>query len=390
MKRILFIANVDWFFISHRLPIALSLVQDGWDVGIACASTGQLSHLKKSGFNVFETTLVRSGTNVLDELSYMIQLTRIFLKFRPTLVHLITIKPFIYGSLVAWIFKTPKVANISGLGYGLGGQNQSWISSVSWTLIRIAMNLGKSKHFIFQNNDDLRLFVNKKLVSQYVVISTKNFNSIPKTEENYSLIKGVGVNLSEMNYCPPKSKSKLEVIFLGRLLKDKGLLEFFSAANQLKSKYQNQVVFRVYGGLDLENRMAISESELKLHLDSDFIVWEGFTQNVHLAYSEADIVVFPSYREGLPKSLIEAMAIGRPIITTDVPGCRECVVDEYNGFLVPLKEVDPIAVAIEKLINNEQLRVNMGENARKLCETQFNVNEVIKAHKTIYNNLYPI
>jgi glycosyltransferase involved in cell wall biosynthesis len=204
------------------------------------------------------------------------------------------------------------------------------------------------------------------------------------------LIKGVGVNLSEMNYCPPKSKSKLEVIFLGRLLKDKGLLEFISAANQLKPKYQNQVVFRVYGGLDLENRMAISESELKLHLDSDCIVWEGFTQNVHLAYSEADIVVFPSYREGLPKSLIEAMAIGRPIITTDVPGCRECVVDEYNGFLVPLKEVDPIVIAIEKLINNEQLRVNMGENARKFCETHFNVNEVIQAHKTIYNNLDPI
>ncbi len=387
MKSILFVVNVDWFFISHRLPIAKSLIQNGWTVGIACAFTGKESVLRNEGLYVFETNLTRNGTNWLSEVKYTLRLVRIFKEFKPDLVHLITIKPVIYGGFVSYLFKIPKVSNISGLGYGLGEQSTGIVSFFTWKMLESSMRLGKLKHFIFQNKDDLELFKQKGLLSQYLVIPSNGFQSAPQLVENYSLIKGVGIDLNDFEFVNPIHKLKIEIVFLGRLLKDKGILEFAEAARILAKEYFGKVVFKMYGGLDLENKMGINELEIQSLEIPGFLIWEGYTNDVAKAYAQADIVVFPSYREGLPKSLIEAAAIGRPIITTDVPGCKECVVSGYNGFLVPVKDSKALSVAIAQLIENEEYRFQMGLNSRVYCEKNFNVSDVIASHSDIYQRM---
>lgn len=387
MKSILFVVNVDWFFISHRLPIAKSMVKNGWKVGVACTLTGKEKLLIDLGIKVYPTNLDRNGTNFIDELKYIFQLNRIFTNFKPDVVHLITIKPVIYGGFVSYLHRTPKVANISGLGYGLGEENKGIVPILTWILIKKSMRLGKSKHFIFQNNDDLTLFLKKGLLSKYMIIYERDMQSAPILVDNFSLIKGVGIDLEMFKYQPSKDRVRLEVIFLGRLLKDKGVKEFVEAARILQEKYYEKVVFKIYGGLDLENRMSISKSEIRSYEVENYLIWEGFTDDVARAYSESDIVVFPSYREGLPKSLIEATAIGRPIITTDTPGCKECVVPGYNGYLVPVKDVKALVEAIALMLENDKARVEMGRNSRSYCERNFDVFQVIEAHQNIYNQL---
>lgn len=384
IKSILFVVNVDWFFISHRLPIAKSLIQNGWRVGIVCAFTGKENILREAGLQVYEARLTRNGTNWLNEINYTFMLIKIFREFKPHLVHLITIKPVIYGGFVSYLFNIPKVSNISGLGYGLGEQSRGMVSFFTWRMLKSSMRLGKLKHFIFQNNDDLELFKQKGLLSQYLVIPSTEFQSAPLLVENYNVIKGVGIDLHDFEFVDPKQNSKIEIVFLGRLLKDKGILEFVDAAKILQGEYYGKVIFRIYGGLDLENRMALSEIEIRSFEVENYLKWEGFTDEVARAYSESDIVVFPSYREGLPKSLIEAAAIGRPIITTDVPGCKDCVIHGFNGLLVPVKDTKELSNAMIQLIENKELRLQMCRNSREFCEGNFNVLDVIESHTEIY------
>jgi len=164
-------------------------------------------------------------------------------------------------------------------------------------------------------------------------------------------------------------------------------MELINAASILEKKLNGKVVFTLAGDCDENNKAVVHKSELEKHLIPGYIDWIGFRKDMILQYQQSDIVILPSYREGLPKSLIEACAIGRPIITTDVPGCRECVIDGYNGMIIPAKTIGPLANAIETLYENEEMRVRMSINSRKLAEREFSIEQVVEDTFSIYEEI---
>jgi glycosyltransferase involved in cell wall biosynthesis len=229
----------------------------------------------------------------------------------------------------------------------------------------------KRSYYIVQNNDDFKQIINE------------NFT----IKEHIFLIKGSGVCLKEFSYQDPVKKDILRVLLPARMLLDKGIKEFCNAALILKDKFSNKAEFILTGDLDLINGAGISKKKLLKLLDEPYLIWSGYSNNIKEQLCYADVVVLPSYREGLPKSLIDACAVGRPIITTDAIGCKECVIEGYNGYLVPVGDAQTLADKIEILLNDEQLRIEMGKNARKFAEENFDINDVVNKHLEIYETI---
>jgi glycosyltransferase involved in cell wall biosynthesis len=181
--------------------------------------------------------------------------------------------------------------------------------------------------------------------------------------------------------------NKIRILFTARMIKEKGVFELIDAANILRNKYPDKIEFLLCGGLD-DNPNAISKETLESLCDNDYIRWLGYRTDVKHLLEKSHIIAFPSYyKEGLPKSLIEACAIGRPIVTTDSIGCRDAVVDGYNGFLIPIKNSKVLSEKLEILIENKELRIQMGRNSRRLAEQHFSIKTVIAKHLEIYNQL---
>ena len=371
MKKLFIVVNVDSFFLSHRLPIALEAKKQGYDVTIVCANTGCKEEIENYGLSFIEVPFERSGTNFFHELKCICLLHKLYRKHKPNIIHHVTLKVCLLGSLAAKIVGQRNVVNaISGLGYNfIEGRN-----GLPQRLIRHMFPIAfKSKtfHFILQNRDDVDFI--------------SNMNLVPS--ENIVLIKGSGVDLKEYSYTELPQTGKLQFLLPARMLFDKGLSEFIEAANILKSKIADKAEFILSGDCDLENLAAIKPDELEKKVDNDYIKWIGFQKNILPVYQQSSVVVLPSYREGLPKSLIEACAIGRPIITTNVPGCRECVVDGYNGRIVEAKNADALASAILEFVENKHLLKQYSQNSRIIAEKEFSIENVIKKTIEIYDKL---
>jgi len=369
-KKLFIVVNVDWFFLSHRLPIAIAANAAGYDVTVVCNDTGYADEIRKYDLNFIDSPFTRSGTNIFEELSIVRFLTKLYKKHNPDIIHHVTLKPAIYGSLAAKRAKIGNVINaISGLGYNFTNGRKGIKQSILNLLLKKSFRSQKL-HFIFQNPDDLAIFKHMGLI---------------KNESKIHIIKGSGVNLSEFVFREEPAGNKLQILLPARMLYDKGVAEFIMAAKKLKEQYHDVVSFNLAGSIDLNNPAAISETDLNKLLDPPYINWIGYQKEMDKVLAANHIVVLPSYREGLPKSLIEACAIGRPIITTDAPGCRECVRVDYNGFLVPVKDHVLLAQYLEKLINNRELRVTMGHNSRKMAEDEFSIENVVKSTLNIYS-----
>lgn len=369
LKRIFFVANVDWFFISHRLPLAVHALQQGYEVYLLTANTGRKQELEKLGIHFIDIPFRRSGNNPFHELKCIFQLHKHYRHYRPDIIHHITLKAALLGSLAAKLSGRKHVINaISGLGYNFTDGRNGGLQKIIKLLLRISLR-SKSFSFILQNPDDV------KMIGQLNLVPSGNIH----------LIKGSGVDLQEYNYTPPRDKNCLNILFPARILLDKGVMEFIEAAKSVRAKAQGKAKFILAGDCDKENLAVLKEKDLCLLLETDYIEWIGFQKNMLPLYQTSDIVVLPSYREGLPKSLIEACAVGRPIITTDVPGCRECVIPDYNGFLIPAKKTGELAEALLKLIENAELRHQFGLHSRKLAEKEFSINTVIEKTFQIYD-----
>lgn len=367
-KTIFYVVNVDWFFVSHRLQLAIAMKDAGYEVFVLTKDTGRAGEIQDADLKFINIDFERSGSNPFKELFLIFYLNKIYKKYKPDIIHHVTIKPSIYGSIAAKSLKNVRVINaISGLGYNFIDGRDGIIQKIVKSMMRYAFS--KNVNFIFQNPDDLSLY--------------KSLNFL-KTD-NYKLIKGAGVDQDVFPYTEPVKKLKLEVIFIARMLLDKGIREFIAAANLLNDKWNGKAIFILVGDTDNHNLSAISEQEIKAAEKDGFIVWKGHQRNVIPSLINADIVCLPSYREGLPKSLIEAMAIGRPIVTTDVPGCRECVKHEYNGLLVPVKTVSELALALDKLLSDNELRIQMGIASRAKMELELSLKKVIADTYSFYN-----
>lgn len=363
-KKIVFVVNVDWFFISHRLPLAKEALIRDWEVYLVTRNTGNFEELEHLGIHCISADFERSGKNPVKELRLISLFKRIYNEIKPDIIHHVTLKPSIYGTIAARRSKnSAKVINaVSGLGYNFTG-NRHFLNKVFLiSLLKYAFS-DKQTYFIFQNPDDKAFYNRLKFLK----------------ENNHIIIKGSGV---DENLFPEKKiltgRKKLKVVLLARMLKDKGVFEFIKAAEILKKNYAEILQFELVGGIDIFNPAYISKEELSKFTDDNYLKWLDHQSDVRGIYESADIVCLPSYREGLPKSLVEAMAVGCPIITTDAIGCKECVDDGINGFLVPIGDSELLAQRIEKLVLDEGLRIRMGHKSREKMLIEMSLSKIIK------------
>lgn len=365
------VTNADWFFLSHRLPIALAAIKRGDDVWLLSKDTGRRNEIEAHGIHFIDIPFDRSGTNPIHEMRCVWRLLQAYRHIHPDVIHHVTIKAALLGSTAAKLGGFPHVVNaISGMGYAFTNGRKGLLQSVMKTVMNYAFRK-RTFAFILQNPED------------QAEVRRQHF--VP--DRQVYLIKGSGVDLDEYHYTPPVSKDKIEVLFPARILKDKGILELIQAARRLQSQYEGRIRFVLAGDCDEGNPSVLHEAELRTMLIPGYLEWIGYQKQMRPIYEHCDIVCFPSYREGLPKSLIEACAVGRPIITTDVPGCRECVINGYNGFLVPEKDVLPIQNRLIDLIEDETLRTTFGKHSREFAEKEFSIKLVVQRHLDIYDSL---
>jgi len=372
-KKLLFIVNVDWFFISHRLPIALKALEAGYDVHLLCAITDQAEYLESLGLIVHPFLFTRSGKNILKELSCFINLYRQIKSIKPDLLHLVTIKPVLYGGIIARIARVPAVVSaISGLGFLFverKGVKTKFFRDSTLFLYRLAMR-HPNQRIIFQNPTDMSALVGAGGVQK----------------EKSRMIRGSGVDLQDYPMLA-EPKGNFVIIMASRLLKDKGVNEFVEAARRIKSK-GGKARFQLVGEPDSANPESVTSEELQFWQAEGIVDCLGFRSDIAALFSQANIVVLPSYYgEGLPKVLIEAAACGRAVITTDMPGCRDAVEPNVSGVLVPARDVSALAQEIERLLKDNALRQQMGRAGRDLAEREFSIEKVVATHLDIYHEL---
>ncbi|MDX9687532.1 glycosyltransferase family 4 protein [Halopseudomonas formosensis] len=369
-KKLLFVVNDLDFFISHRLAVAREAVAQGYIVSVisAPASLSSVQQLKNCGMDFYSIRITRSGKNPFVELFSLFSLIWMFWKMRPDIIHLVTIKPVLYGG-IASIFSPVKsvVAAVSGLGFVFmnGGSRESALRHLVEVLYRFALGKKRLK-VIFQNPDDRDLLVNIKAI----------------TLDQVEMIRGSGVDLSLFD-AKSEPQGLPVVCFAARLLRDKGIYEFINAARILRNKGV-LARFVVAGDIDPGNPTSVSAGDLERWRDEGAVEVLGYQRDIAALFSSVNLVVLPSYREGLPKVLIEAAAAGRAVVTTDVPGCRDAIEPDVTGLLVPAKNAELLAEAIEKLVVDDLLRKAMGAAGRDLAEREFGIEKVIERHLDIY------
>ncbi|MEZ8195292.1 glycosyltransferase family 4 protein [Vibrio cortegadensis] len=374
MKKILYIVNVDWFFVSHRLPIALKAIEDGYDVHLACAFTDKRSQLEELGITCHSVAFSRSGSSLKGELNAISSVRRVIKSLKVDVVHAITIKPVIYTGLALQCIKRPPafVAAISGLGYVFTAETLR--AKVTKSLVSLMYKFAlrnKRKVVIFQNTSD------QTILSEIVKL----------TEKDRTLIKGSGADLSVYRYQAEPVGSKKIVSMACRLLKEKGVYEFVEAAKLIKEKHSN-IDFLLIGSVDLENPNSVSQEEVDTWVEQGVITALGHRDDIPELFAQSHIVTMPSfYGEGVPKVLIEAAACGRPIVTTDNPGCRDSIINEETGLLVPIKNAEALSKALMVLLLDEDKRIRMGLQARHYAVNEFDVSNVVLRHLDIYESL---
>lgn len=370
--RILFVTNVDWFFISHRLEIAVEAKKKGFEVFVAAADTGRSQEILDKGMQFVNISISRSGTNPIKELKNLINFFKIYKKINPDIVHHITLKPVIYGSITAKLLRIKGVVNaISGLGYNFTKGRKSCIQKAMLYIMGLGFSR-KNLVVIFQNENDQEELTDLGII--------KSSNEIVR-------IKGSGVDLEKFYESPFPDFNRIKILLPSRMLWDKGVKELREASNILKEKYCNKIEFILSGLADEDNKAGVPTSYLKSWDDGEYVKWIGYHRNMFKIYQNSHIVVLPSYREGMPKSLLEACAVGRAIVTTNAIGCKETVVEGINGFKVPVGSSIDLASALEKLINNHDLIKQMGHNSRLKAENEFDIKNVVQKHIEIYNSL---
>mgnify|MGYP000211513923 CR=1 FL=1 len=372
-KKLLFIVNVDWFFISHRLPIALKALEAGYEVHLLCAITDQAEYLESLGLIVHPFSFSRSGQNIFKELSCFFNLYRQIKSINPDLLHLVTIKPVLYGGIIARIAHVPAVVSaISGLGFLFverAGVKARLLRDSALFLYRLAMR-HPNQQVIFQNPTDM----NALIVTGGV------------QKEKSRMIRGSGVDLQKYPMLP-EPKGSVVVIMASRLLKDKGVHEFVGAARRIKAK-GIKVRFQLVGEPDLGNSESVINEDMQSWQAEGIVDCLGYRSDIAELFSQVHIVVLPSYYgEGLPKVLIEAAACGRAVITTDMPGCRDAIEPNVSGVLVPARDANALAQEIERLMKYDALRQRMGRAGRDLAEREFSVEKVVATHLSIYQEL---
>ena len=369
---ILYVVNIPRFFVSHRLPLALAARERGFEVRVATSTQDQQSIRKISDnhIEVHAIPLSQHGIYPFAELKTILALRKLYRRLQPDLLHHVSIKPVLYGGIAALLTGQMAVIHaMSGLGYVFVSDDvkAALLRAITVPLFRAA-SAGSRTFMIFQNPDDLERFAERGLI----------------TREKARLILGSGVDEQVFS---PRDEPVIGlpvVLFAGRLLWQKGVGAFVEVARRLRGKAR----FRVVGYEEESNPLNVSPGQLRAWAEEGLIEWCGKRDDMPQVYAESNIVCLPStYGEGIPKVLIEAAACGRACVTTDTPGCREIVRHEENGLLAPPGDLDALTTAIEQLIENPDLRRQMGAKGRETVLEGFTLRQVSDETIALYRQL---
>ena len=359
--KVLILAGFAESIAAFRGALIRDLAESGCEVHVAAPDLtwepglGLTLGLPNDRFHAIPLT--RNGTNPLADLGTVVAIWRLMRSLRPNATMPYTIKPVIYGTIAAWLAEVPhRYALVTGLGYAFTGKRQGLLTGIIGMLYRFA--LGKAHKVFFQNPDDESLFRERGLLPR----------SVPSV-----VVNGSGVDVSSFSIEALPSGQHI-FLMIGRLLGDKGVREYAEAARRLKVRNAG-VQFRLVGWIDT-NPDAIAQAELDVWIAQGTLEFLGKLGDVRPAIAGSTVYVLPSYREGTPRTVLEAMAMGRPIITTDAPGCRETVIDGENGYLVPVKSVDALVEAMQRFIDNPDLAAKMGQRSRQIAEDKYDVRKV--------------
>lgn len=369
--KLLFLVTEDWYFCSHRLPLACAARDAGFEVSVATRVRAHGERITAAGLQLIPLGLQRSGRNPWRELAAISEIARIYRQIAPDIVHHVAMKPVLYGSLAAKIAGVPVVVNaLAGMGYVFTSSQAS--ARLLRPLITLALRfLLKNGRVILQNTDDRAALIAAGVLKV----------------EQVALIRGSGVDTAIFQSTPEPDGVPL-VVLPARMLWDKGVGEFVAAAVALKQDGV-EARFVLAGERDPDNPADIPLEQLQAWHDSGNVAWLGRQEDMPSLLAQANIVCLPSYREGLPKALLEAASSGRAIVATDVPGCREAVHHNENGLLVPARNAVALAAALRLLIENPPLRRRFGLRGREMAEHEFSVEKITAETLALYRELLP-
>ena len=377
--KIIFFANSDWYLYNFRVPLAQHIKALGVEIVMISPPGEYAGLIEAAGFRWVQLDMSRRSTNPFGELAVIWRLRRILRDEKPDLIHNFTIKSVVYGAIAARLAGVRHVVNaVAGLGFVFSntGLQARLLKPVVRVLLRFSLG-GKSSRLILQNPDDQALFARERLLRP----------------ENVRLVKGSGVNTERFH--PPESESlaedgQVKVLMASRLLWDKGLLEYVEAAKAVRAGHP-EVTFWLAGSPDSGNPNSVTDAELDTWREQGFIEPVGHVEDMVELLGRTDIVVLPTrYGEGVPRVLIESAAAGLPLVGTDVPGCREIIKNEINGFLVEPNDVTALVNAIVRLVESATLRHQMGKNGRGMVLQEFDEKVVFSKTLDVYRELVTI
>jgi len=369
--KLLFFITVDWFFCSHFLERATAARDAGYDVLVMTRVERDGQRITQQGLRLVPIAIDRRSLNPFAALSALWQVVKVYRRERPAIVHHVAIKPILLGTLAARLLGMKGVINaIVGMGY------LSTTDRTSLRLLRSGLGLGlkfllnpPGSRVVFENRDDLSSFVRQGQVRQKDAVLIRGAGVVPQAYSSHRPTEG-----------PPV------VVLVARMLWDKGVGEFVEAARMLRDQGSN-ARFLLVGDVDPGNRGSIPASMLRAWGDEGVVECLGYRADVPEVLALADIACLPSYREGLPKSLLEAMATGLPCVATDVPGCREAVRHGVNGLLVPARDARALANAVQRLLDNPKLASQMGRRGRERIEMEFSSQRIVRETLDLYRQM---
>lgn len=366
---LLYLVNQGATFFSHRLPWARRARDAGWEIHVAGPLEIAPERFLADHFTPHSLPLVRGFGGPRAQLRALASLTQTVRDLQPDVVHVVGTQ-FVatYGPLLRLTGARAIVASVTGLGHAFLTPGARGAAMKGITLVGYGLCRAQGARFVFQNRDDL------ETVRGYGL------------QLNAQLIRGSGVDTSMFALQESRDVDTPTVMLPARLIREKGIHQFIDATRRLRER-GTQFHAVLVGGLDDANPSGISRDEVLRWEEEGLIEWNGHSTNMVRSFSEADIVVLPSYREGLPKALLEAASMGKPLVATDVPGCREIVVDGENGFLVPLHDHQALAVAIERLVESFPLRTRFGRRGREMVERHFSAEVVSRQYLELYESV---
>ncbi len=365
-SRVLLCSNTSFSLFNFRTALIKKLKETGFEVICVSSLDPFSSELEKISTFIPVKNLKRKGKNPSEEIVLIKEFFEIYRKIKPNIAIHFTIKPNIYGNLICGVLGIPSIAVVTGLGYAFTQKN--FLTQIIKVLYKTSFRFATK--VIFQNPDDMQMFIDEKIITQ--------------DKAKVILGSGVDTNLfSPLSFVDSK-KRKFTFIFVGRLLQHKGIYEIVSAIKTLQQKGY-KFSFIIVGAPDEGNPASINLEDIRRWENENLIEYIGFRKDVRPYLAIADVFVFPSYyREGIPRAILEAMAMGKPVITTRTPGCRETVREGVNGFLVEPRDPTSLALAMEKMINIPKKELHkMGEESRKMVIQKFDEKKIVKEYLSI-------